>query len=227
GEPVVMIRRPDGTASPPIPATINGRTVTLAAMPPDVTVTNDPNHPTVVYIGSRTRVVHVALIVSVRPTGDNRVEFEAVNMDPRVYIEDDMGPDQVILTSRLYPIEFGDGIAPGLVEPYAERKTVLKDYSFTPESLGVGLLPPAISRRTVNLVYDNGEPESISVGLLPPVISRTTVARYLDYDNAEPEAIRVGLLAPSVSRRNHPVYSIEEESISVGLLAPVIKRTNA
>jgi len=198
-------------------------------MPPDVSVTNDPNHPTVVYIGSRTRVVHEALIVSVRPTGDNRVEFEAVNMDPRVYIEDDMGPDQVILTSRLYPIGFGDGIAPGLVEPYADRRTVLKDYSFAPESLGVGLLPPAISRRTVTryLEYDNGEPESISVGLLPPAISRTTVTRYLEYDNAEPEAIRVGLLAPSVSRRNHPVYSIEAESISVGLLAPTIRRTNA
>lgn len=91
--PVVMIRRPDGTASPPIPVTINGRTVTLAFMPPDVTVTNDPNHPTVVYIGSRTRIVHKALIVSVRPTGDNRVEFEAVNMDNRVYLEDDMEPD--------------------------------------------------------------------------------------------------------------------------------------
>src|SRR5690606_28528768 len=137
------------------------------------------------------------------PTGDNRVEFEAVNMDPRVYIEDDMGPDQVILTSRLYPIEFGDGIAPGLVAPGVRKLPMPR----SEDSVEVGLLPPVISRRTVTryLEYDNGEPESISVGLLSPVISRRTVTRYLEYDNAEPEAIRVGLLAPSVSRRKHPV----------------------
>src|SRR5690606_28639313 len=134
-------------------------------------------------------------------------------------------PDQVILTSRLYPIEFGDGVAPGLMAPEGRKIPVPK----ADDSVGVGLLPPVISRRTAvrYLEYDNGEPESISVGLLPPAISRTTVTRYLEYDNAEPEAIRVGLLAPSVSRRNHPVYSIEEESISVGLLAPTIRRTNA
>lgn len=225
GEPVMMIRKPDGSASPPIPVTINGRTVTLSAMPPDVPVTNDPNHPTVVYIGSRTRVVHKALITSIRPSGEARVEFQAVNMDNRVYLEDDMGPDQVTLTSRLYPIEFSDGIAPGLVTPEVREIPVPK----ADDSVGVGLLPPVISRRTAlrYLEYDNGEPESISVGLLPPAISRTTVTRYLEYDNAEPEAISAGLLAPSVSRRNHPVYSIEEESISVGLLAPTIKRTNA
>lgn len=226
GDPVVMIRRPDGTASPPIPATINGRTVTLAAMPPDVTVTNDPNHPTVVYIGSRTRVVHEALIVSVRPTGDNRVEFQAVNMDNRVYLEDDMGPDQVILTSRLYPIEFGDGIAPGLVEPSAQWN------EWPVESVEVGLLPPVISRRTAvrYLEYDNGEPESIGVGLLAPTVSRKTEVRYLVYDKAEPEQLSVGLLPPAVFRKkvaDYLEYEIPEESISVGLVAPVIKRTNA
>src|SRR5690606_18142659 len=77
GDPVVMIRKPDEPASRPIPVTINGRTVTLAAMPPDVSVTNDPNHPSVVYIGSRTRVVHKALITSIRPSGEARVEFQA------------------------------------------------------------------------------------------------------------------------------------------------------
>src|SRR5690606_37149601 len=119
GDPVVMIRRPDGTASPPIPATINGRTVTLAAMPPDVSVTNDPNHPTVVYIGRRTQVVHEALITEVRPSGEARVEFHAVSMDNRVYLEDDMGPDQVILTSGVYRVEFSDGMGPDLVVPCA------------------------------------------------------------------------------------------------------------
>lgn len=108
GPPVIMIRRADGTASPPIPVTVSGRRVTLPSMPPDVFVTNDPNAPTVVYIGRRTQVVHEALMTSVRPSGEARVEFQAVNMDNRVYLEDDMGPDQVILTSILYPIEFSE-----------------------------------------------------------------------------------------------------------------------
>jgi len=114
-------------------------------MPPDVTVTNDPNAPTVVYIGRRTQVVHEALITSVRPSGEARVEFQAVNMDNRVYLEDDMGPDQVILTSGLYPIIFEDGIAPGLVEPGVSRR-VPPQQEFD-DSVGVRLLAPAVFRR--------------------------------------------------------------------------------
>lgn len=222
GPPVVMIRRADGTASPPIPVAVSGRRVTLPSMPPDVRVTNNPNAPTVVYIGRRTQVVHESLITEVRPSGEARVEFQAVNMDNRVYLEDDMGPDQVILTSGLYPIAFSDGIAPGLVEPGVSWITPPTD------SVGVGLLAPAIFRRTAvrYLSYSNAEPESIGVGLLAPTISRSTVVRYLTYSDAEPEAIGVGLLAPAISRRTYPVYSVPEESISVGLLAPAIKRTN-
>src|SRR5690606_36255195 len=202
GPPVIMIRRPDGTASPPIPVTVSGRRVTLAAIPPDVTVTNDPNAPTVVYIGRRTQVVHEALMLSVRPTGDNRVEFQAVNMDSRVYLEDDMGPDQVILTSRLYPIEFSDGIAPGLVEPGVSWLTPPTD------SVGIGLLPPAIYRRDAVKYWDykNTPPESIGVGLVAPTISRSTVARYLTYENAEPEQLNIGLLPPAIFRKKVADY---------------------
>src|SRR5690554_5821075 len=131
-------------------------------------------------------------------------------------------PLGVTLTSNLYPLEFDDGISPGLVEPSAQWN------KWPVESVGVGLLPPAIYRRAAvrYFEYDNGEPESIGVGLLAPAVSRKTEVRYLTYENGEPEAVEVGLLAPTISRRNHPTYSIEEESISVGLLAPAIKRTN-
>lgn len=218
GPPVIMIRRPDGTASPPIPVTVSGRQVTLPSMPPDVSVSADPNAPTVVYIGRRTQVVHEALITEVRPSGEARVEFQAVNMDNRVYLEDDMGPDQIVLTSRLYPIIFEDGIAPGLVEPGVRETPVPK----ADDSVGVGLLAPAVSRRSSARVYSHDD--DMAVGLLAPTIYRRNQP---EYRNAEPEAIGVGLLAPAISRRTHPVYSIEEESISVGLLAPTIKRTNA
>src|SRR5690606_13193001 len=132
----------------------------------------------------------------------------------------DMGPDQVILTSQLYPIEFSDGIAPRLVAPKVRKLPT----PGSEDSVEVGLLPPVIARRTAvrYLEYDNGEPESISVGLLPPVISRTTVAHYHEY-NAEPESISVGLLPPVITRRTVTRYleydNGEPESISVGLLA--------
>lgn len=103
-DPVAMIRRADGTATAPIPIAVSGPTITLAAMPPDVSLTSDPNNPTVVYIGNRKQIVHNSLVTQVQPSGDSRVELQAVNMDNRVYIEDDMGPDQVILTSELYPL---------------------------------------------------------------------------------------------------------------------------
>lgn len=136
-------------------------------------------------------------------------------------------PLGVTLTSKLYPLEFSDGIAPGLVEPYADRRTVLKT-SYIDDSVSVGLLAPSIRRTTVvrYLTYENGEPESIGVGLTAPEISRrNTVKTY----RAEPEQMSIGLLPPAIFRKkvaDYLEYEIPEESISVGLLAPTIKRTN-
>lgn len=133
-------------------------------------------------------------------------------------------PLGLTLTSTLYPLEFDDGIAPNMVEPSTDRNTVLKNF-YVDDSMGVGLLAPAIHRRAAvrYLEYKNAEPESIGVGLLAPAIHRRNQP---NYRNAEPETIGVGLLEPAISRRNYPVYSTPEESISVGLLAPTIKRTN-
>ena len=226
GEPVVMLRRPDGTATPPIPAIVSGRRVTLAAMPPDMSVSSDPNAPTVVYIGRRTQVVHEALMTEVRPSGEARVEFQAVNMDNRVYLEDDMGPDQVILTSRLYPIEFSDSLAPSAVAPSANWSTPPMD------SMTVSMLPPVVYRRAAvrYLTYDKAEPESLGVAMLAPSVSRVTAVRYLTYDNAEPESLAVAMLAPAVFRQkvaDYYDYTIPEESLAIAMLAPTVKRTNS
>jgi hypothetical protein len=131
------------------------------------------------------------------------------------------------LTSNLYPLEFSDGIAPGLVGPSTDRKTILKNF-YVDDSVGVGLLPPAIYRRAAvrYFEYKNGEPESVEVGLVAPSISRrNTVKTY----RAEPEQLSIGLLPPAVFRKkvaDYLEYENPEESISVGLLAPTIKRTN-
>ena len=134
-------------------------------------------------------------------------------------------PLGVTLTSTLYPIEFEDGIAPSLSEPSAQWS------KWPVDSVGIGLLPPAIYRRAAvkYFEYENGEPESIGVGLLAPAVSRKTEVRYLTYDKAEPEQLSVGLLPPAIFRKkvvDYLEYEIPEESISVGLLAPTIKRTN-
>lgn len=226
GEPVVMLRRQDGTATPPIPATISGRRVTLAAMPPDVAVTNDPNAPTVVYIGRRTQVVHEALMTEVRPSGEARVEFQAVNMDNRVYLEDDMGPDQVILTSGLYPVIFDDSLAPSAVTPGVYRRDI-PGPTYNDDAMGIAMLAPSVSRVTVvrYLTYDKAQPEALGIAMLAPSVSRVTEVRYLTY-NGEPESLAVAMLPPAVSRRNHPAYTIPEESLAIAMLAPTVTRTN-
>lgn len=222
GEPVVMLRRPDGTATPPIPATVSGRRVTLAAMPPDVNVSSDPNAPTVVYIGRRTQVVHEALMTEVRPSGEARVEFQAVNMDNRVYLEDDMGPDQVILTSGLYPIIFDDSLTPSAAAPGVLRKEPPEPRN--DDAMGIAILAPSVSRVTVVRYLSYEYEESLGIAMLAPAVSRRSQVRI--YDKAEPESLAVTMLPPAVSRRNHPTYTIPEESLAIAMLAPTVTRTN-
>lgn len=130
-------------------------------------------------------------------------------------------PLGLTLTSGPYPLEFDDGIAPGLVEPEVSWLTPPTD------SVGIGLVAPVIYRRALvrYLSYENWEPESLGIGLVAPTINRKTEVRYLVHE-MEPEQLSIGLLPVIVSRRNHPKYTIPEESISVGLLAPAIKRIN-
>lgn len=148
------------------------------------------------------------LLTSYEYVSDNVTSFEYVSGD---------------VTSTLYPIEAEDGMSMRLAEPSAGRKTILKNF-YADDSVGVGLLAPAISRQTAVRYLTYSNVEDIEIGLLAPNISRRSILR--TYDNAKPEAIGVGLLAPDVSRRQHPVYRSPAESISVGLLAPAIKRTN-
>ncbi len=163
GGAIAMIRRQDGTATAPIAiASISGHDVTLVAIPADAQVTPDPNRATVVYIGSRTQIVHEALITEVRPAGDGRVEFQAVNMDNRVYLEDDLGPDQVILTSRPYAIERYD-LAAGYYDVGVEIKEI-------PEAKGIssaGLSGITLAARLINTVEygEYSQPLSEAAGL--------------------------------------------------------------
>lgn len=133
-------------------------------------------------------------------------------------------PLGLTLTSNLYPLEFADGIAPSMVEPSAQWLV------WPVESVGIGLVAPAIYRRAAvrYFEYKNGEPESIGVGLLAPAVSRKSAVRYLVHE-VEPEQMSIGLLPPAIFRKkvaDYLEYEIPGESISVGLLAPAIKRTN-
>ena len=193
--------------------------------------------PTMIYFGSVRTWAHDVLVTSINPKSDNTVDISAVVYDDRVYMDDDRDPQNEVylttkvyyapedMTSTLYPVEFEDGIAPNLVEPSAQWS------KWPVESVGVGLLAPAVVRRNAvrYLTYSNAETEAIGVGLLAPTISRKTKTRYLTYDKAEPEQLSIGLLPPAIFRKkvaDYLEYEIPEESISVGLLAPTIKRTN-
>ena len=152
GGAIAMIRRQDGTATVPISITaINGYKITLAAIPSDAGLTSDPNRATVVYIGSRTQIAHEALMTEVRPAGDGTVEFQAVNMDNRVYLEDDLGPDQVILTSRPYAQEHQDA-ASGVFNTTAELVKMYSDYNHPPSD-AAGIDSLIFDARLVNTVF--------------------------------------------------------------------------
>lgn len=215
GEPVVMIRRPDGTASPPIPATINGRTVTLAAMPPDVSVTNDPNAPTVVYIGSRTQVVHEALMLSVRPTGDNRVEFQAVNMDNRVYLEDDMGPDQVILTSGLYAIRAVDGLDVDVGAVHTELYEVVKS-GFDRRDNAFALNVSASSLQLRKPIQDAATTDAMAVSVSATSLE---IKESIIPVKAREESIAVSVTGASLQLKEVVYGRVPEESFAVSVAA--------
>ena len=70
-------------------------------------------------------------MTEVIPAGDGTVEFQAVNMDNRVYLEDDLGPYQVILTSRPYAQEHQDA-ASGVFNTTAELVKMYSDYNHPP-----------------------------------------------------------------------------------------------
>lgn len=89
---VVRIRLPDGTASDPIDATYDGYHVTLDEEPVGIDITSDPNNPTVFYLGQNQGIAHYAFMTEVTPSGEGRVDFQAVKYDERIYAEDDNSP---------------------------------------------------------------------------------------------------------------------------------------
>lgn len=107
GTAIAMLRRRDGTAVGPVSVLgISGHDVTLAPMPHGFEVSREPGLETVVYLGTVDTVIHKALIKSIRPGADGRVEFEAVIMDNRIYSEDGDSPYTLTehITSWPYPV---------------------------------------------------------------------------------------------------------------------------
>lgn len=132
--------------------------------------------------------------------------------------------ETVELTSSIYPLEFMDSLAPAIAEPSVSRKLGRVDMPI--EVLGVGLVAPAVSRKTAVRYLTYTATETLNVGLVAPSIKRESIIRRLRYEDAEPEALTVGLVQPSVKRKTHPTYKITDEALTVGLVAPTIKRTN-
>lgn len=126
-----------------------------------------------------------------------------------------------IVTSRLYPLENEDALAPSAVAPSVS-------WSMPPmDSMSVSMLPPAVYRRPLvrYLSYDKAEPEALSVAMLVPSVNRVTEVRYLTYDKAEPESLAVSMLAPTVFRQkvaDYYDYTIPEESLAIAMLAPTV-----
>ena len=101
---VLAIRRPDGTATRPLLA-LAGDTpnqVIATIQPEDVpTVTMRQELPHV-FFGPENGWRWDAIIKSVRMGANDQCTVQAVNYDDRIYADDDSGPFDVLLTSRVY-----------------------------------------------------------------------------------------------------------------------------
>lgn len=85
---VVALRRPDGSVSGPWPATKVDEyrvSVPLLDFVPDISWDIEPPH---LLFGVSTQWCYPVLITSIEP-GDHSADVEAVNYDPRVYVDDD------------------------------------------------------------------------------------------------------------------------------------------
>lgn len=186
GGAIAMLRRQDGTATAPISiAAISGHDVTLTEIPTDVNITADPNHATVIYIGSRKKIMHEALITEIRPAADGRVEVQAVNMDNRVYDDDDNTPNQITITSRPYAIEQLDA-AGGVFD-------VGVDLIAPPAGTSVaGLAGITFKASLLDSVkytdYVHPIPEAAGLSEITFKASLIKTVDYLDYRHPEPEA---------------------------------------
>lgn len=133
-------------------------------------------------------------------------------------------PLGVTLTSKLYPIESEDTLAPSVLAPALAWSTPPMD------TISVNMLPPVVKVTTSvrYLEYNNAEPELLSVVALPPSVKVTTQVRYLTYDDGEPESLEVAVLPPVVkitTAAGYVDYTVEPESLSVAVLAPTVKVT--
>lgn len=134
GDPILMIRRPDGTATDPIAITaISGSRIVVDAVPEDAELSADPDNASVVYLGSTTEIMHKALITAVRPGAGGSVGFEAVIMDNRVYADDNSTPttpDEFNDPSNFDPVEVTEGDSIDRVVPIIEWPELLPVMTF-------------------------------------------------------------------------------------------------
>lgn len=101
---VIAIRRPDGTATRPLLALAGDapNQVIATIQPEDVpTVTMRQELPHV-FFGPETGWRWDAIIKSVRMGSNDQCTVQAVNYDDRIYADDDSGPFDVVLTSKVY-----------------------------------------------------------------------------------------------------------------------------
>ena len=143
-----------------------------------------------------------------------------------MYLEDDMGPDQIILTSGLYPVIFDDSLAPSAAAPGVYRRNI-PGPTYNDDAMGIAMIAPSVSRVTVVRYLSYEYEESLGIAMLAPSVQRIQQVIPIHHEYAaEPESLAVAMLPPAVSRRNHPVYTIPEESLAIAMLAPTVTRTN-
>src|SRR5690554_4030296 len=128
-----------------------------------------------------------------------------------------------ILTSRPYPLEFGDSLD-------TSPTNIDVKLMMTPvDTMTVGVTD--ISIQVVDQVryleYDNYPPESLSVSVEGVEVSRVDFVRYLEYDNYPPESLQASVEGVEVSRRTVAAYldySVLPENLDVSVTNVEVQR---
>lgn len=90
GGHLVMLRRPNGTASGPyVPTRIDDYTLTVPSLDFEPVIDDPAMDSTQILFGTATRYCYPALITDVSPNGLRSAQVEAVGYDARVYLSDD------------------------------------------------------------------------------------------------------------------------------------------
>lgn len=130
------------------------------------------------------------------------------------------------LTSRPYPLEFGDQIAPNTKPTFARRKIAVADVP--PDTARITVFPASVSVHTV-LKEEELQPEYLAISVKPTAVN---IRSSMQEINTPADGLNISPTTPRVVSRVNPFYGVAPETLAIqvdeprvsieGLSSPVV-----